>query len=196
MPEAIMQEETDFIVEEGEIQKRVHVMTGIHYGENANRKSEVTWLDNPTVTHLLEEIVYEANVSAGWVFDLVRPEQVQYTTYTKDGEYEWHIDGNIDRYAAKHLIPTALTVMPLNKTTNPLLAGLVRKLSVTVNLSSPEDYEGGTLELLFNGAKHEFPNPPYGSAVVFPSFVTHRITPVTKGVRKSAVMWFNGPPIR
>ena len=59
-----MQEETDFIVEEGEIQKKVHVMTGIHYGENANRKSEVTWLDNPTVTHLLEEIVYEANVSA------------------------------------------------------------------------------------------------------------------------------------
>ena len=197
MPDALTPEETEYIVNEGEIQFKINSLEGTHQGSNAERSSKIAWLDDTLTTHLLEEIIYSANIDAGWVLDLTRPEAVQYTDYDEKGdEYGYHIDGNQDRYAAKQLVERSTNPIPLNQTTNPLLAGLVRKLSVTVNLSEPVDYEGGTLELLFDGAKHELPNPPYGSAIVFPSFIHHRITPITKGTRKSAVMWFNGPPLR
>ena len=197
MPDALTSEETDFIHNEGEIQMKVHAIEGSHQGDNAERSSQIAWLDNVTVTHMMEELVYSANVSAGWVLDLTRPENVQYTTYKQDDEYGFHTDGHQDRYAAKHLVQKSIDPMPLNQTTNPLLVGLVRKLSITVNLSPPEDYEGGTLELLFHNQHHTFiERAPKGSAVIFPSFIHHMITPVTEGIRKSAVMWVNGPPIR
>ncbi len=66
-----------------------------------------------------------------------------------------------------------------------------RKLSASIQLSNPEEYEGGNLEF-FNGeivpASLE-----QGSLIIFPSFVFHRVTPVTKGVRHSLVAWMNGP---
>lgn len=66
-----------------------------------------------------------------------------------------------------------------------------RKLSVSVQLSDPSEYQGGTLEF-FNG---EFVSAPLeqGSLVVFPSFVFHRVVPVTEGTRHSLVAWMNGP---
>ena len=188
MPDALTSEETNHVVKEGEIQFKLDSLEGTHQGDNAERSSKIAWLYDSTTTHLLEEVIHSANVDAGWVLDLIRPEAVQYAVYEEGDEYGFHTDGNQDRYAAKHLVEKSTDPMPLNQTPNPLLAGLVRKLSVTVNLSSPEDYEGGALELLFDGAHHVFPNPPYGSAIIFPSFISHRITPVTKGTRKSAAV--------
>ena len=76
----------------------------------------------------------------------------------------------------------------------------MRKLSVTVSLSDPLDYEGGNLEFaidgdepgknLFKTCKEIFTK---GSIVIFPSYVWHRITPVTKGRRLSLVQWNMGP---
>ena len=67
-----------------------------------------------------------------------------------------------------------------------------RKLSVTVQLSDPSEYEGGGFEFL------ECPNPDEssrkkGTVLVFPSYLKHRVLPVTKGTRKSLVAWFEGP---
>ena len=67
-----------------------------------------------------------------------------------------------------------------------------RKLSVTVQLSELEDYEGG--ELVFNNT----PAPPkelkeQGSMIIFPSFISHAVTGVTKGTRYSLVAWYGGP---
>ena len=196
MPDALTLQETEHINIEGEAELKVVSLDGHHQGDNAERSSKIAWLYDKTSTHLLEEIVYRANLDAAWLFDLTRPEAVQYTTYETGDEYSFHSDGNQDRYAVKQLILNPSKPMPLNQTTNPLLAGLVRKLSVSVNLSSPEDYEGGNLQLRYNNQTWEIDSPPIGSAIVFPSFIEHRITPVTKGIRKSAVMWFNGPPIR
>ena len=67
-----------------------------------------------------------------------------------------------------------------------------RKLSVSVCLSAPEDYEGGTLA--FPGL--EFHDVPRGSAVVFPSFVLHGVQPVKRGRRCALVAWVAGPPFR
>ena len=78
--------------------------------------------------------------------------------------------------------------------------GLMRKLSVTVSLSDPLDYEGGNLEFAIDGdepGKNLFQTCreifTKGSIVVFPSYVWHRITPVTKGRRLSLVQWNMGP---
>ena len=98
-------------------------------------------------------------------------EPAQYTEYPTGGFYNWHMDSDIDM---KHMPP-------------------VRKISMTLLLSDPKDFEGGELELIDNKKQ---PNLKRGYAVFFASFIRHRIKPVTKGNRKSLVMWFGGPPFR
>ena len=77
----------------------------------------------------------------------------------------------------------------------------IRKLSVTVSLTDPKEYKGGELEFDFrNQDKSNIRTCteilPKGSLVVFPSFVWHRVKPVTKGVRHSLVIWNLGYPFR
>ena len=66
-----------------------------------------------------------------------------------------------------------------------------RKLSVSIQLSDPSEYEGGALEF-FNGDFIQAPREQ-GSLVIFPSFVFHRVVSVTEGTRHSLVAWMNGP---
>ena len=104
-------------------------------------------------------------------FDLSTMEQgLQFTRYEAPGEhYEWHIDRG------------------LNTGT--------RKLSLSLQLSDPDDYEGGELELWYGGEPMKaFRNR--GVITFFPSYVMHRVTPVTKGVRYSLVCWISGPPFK
>ncbi len=70
-----------------------------------------------------------------------------------------------------------------------------RKLSITIQLSDPNSYEGGDLEFMINKQAVKAPRNQ-GTAIVFPSFVLHRVTPVTKGCRRSIVGWVHGPPFR
>ena len=98
-------------------------------------------------------------------------EQAQYTEYPKGGFYEWHVDNDL-----------VMTQMPP-----------VRKISMTLLLSDPKDFEGGELELIDDKKR---PNLKRGHALFFASFIRHRVKPVTKGNRKSLVMWFGGPPLR
>ena len=117
----------------------------------------------------------------GWVvntnnnhfgFDGVKiTELAQYTEYPTGGFYGWHTDSEL---VMKKMPP-------------------VRKISMTLLLSDPKDFEGGELELIDNKKQ---PNLKRGYAVFFASFIRHRIKPVTKGNRKSLVMWFGGPPFR
>jgi predicted 2-oxoglutarate/Fe(II)-dependent dioxygenase YbiX len=79
----------------------------------------------------------------------------------------------------------------------------IRKLSVTISLSNPEDYEGGELEFDLRNSPDGKPNIikckeilPRGSIVVFPSHVWHRVAPVTKGTRYSLVIWSLGYPFK
>ncbi len=71
----------------------------------------------------------------------------------------------------------------------------VRKLSVTVQLSDPNDYEGGDLQFMSNKDIVSAPRTQ-GTVIIFPSFVIHRIAPITKGQRRSIVGWISGPPYR
>ena len=197
MPDAFSQEECDYLERKGEQAFNTHPIDGFHFGEDpSKRSSSISWVHDDFAMNLVDQIGNTANVDAGWMFHLIRPEAIQYTLYEKGDEYAWHTDGHQDQYAAKHLVEKSIDPMPLNKTTNPLLAGLVRKVSLTVNLSFPEDYEDGTLELHFHNQTHVFDQCPRGSAIAFPSFIHHRVAPVTNGIRKTAVMWLNGPPLR
>jgi predicted 2-oxoglutarate/Fe(II)-dependent dioxygenase YbiX len=66
-----------------------------------------------------------------------------------------------------------------------------RKLSISVQLSRPEDYDGGDLELLFYSRPYQTEKSK-GALIVFPSFALHRVTPVTRGTRWSLVAWISG----
>jgi PKHD-type hydroxylase len=114
----------------------------------------------------------QANKAFG--FDLRDCGSAQFTVYesSNEGHFDWHLD-NAFKTNGKH----------------------DRKMSMVIQLSDTSTYEGGRLELQSD------PLPPnmfvdQGDTIFFPSFNRHRVTPVTKGVRYSCVVWFEGPPFR
>jgi predicted 2-oxoglutarate/Fe(II)-dependent dioxygenase YbiX len=67
----------------------------------------------------------------------------------------------------------------------------LRKLSISIQLSRAEDYEGGDLELMY-GIEPQKLDRTRGAFIAFPSFMLHRVTPVTRGTRWSLVAWIVG----
>jgi len=152
------------------------------------RQSDVVWLDDRWIYDELQPWVHRANEEAGWNFQWDWSETVQFTTYSSGGFYSFHQDSWPKPYPNTHQ--------------NPSFRGKIRKLSVTVTLSDPWEYEGGRLEFGFTNFREKEKAKiqqcteilDKGSLVVFPSFVWHRVTPVTKGFRQSLVMWNLGHP--
>ena len=155
------------------------------------RKSKVAFFDDRWIYKEIQPYVQLANNLAGWNFDWDWTEQAQFTKYGLNEHYGWHCDSYSEPYKD---VPQGMV-------------GKIRKLSVTVSLSNPEDYEGGDLEFDFrNNHDYEFSKSENkeictkararGSVIIFPSFVWHRVTPVTKGTRYSMVMWNLGAPWR
>jgi len=147
------------------------------------RDSNISWISDVWLKILLEPYIQKANHMAGWNFDLVDSEDCQFTIYNQGQYYSWHTDSDVKIYENKHWY------------------GLMRKLSVTVSLSDPEDYEGGLLEFDLRNIGQINTSEiikckeilPRGSIVVFPSYTWHRVSPVTKGTRLSLVQWNLGP---
>ena len=87
-------------------------------------------------------------------------------------------------------------------TDNQDQVGKIRKLSMTINLNKPGEYEGGNLKFDFGphvtGKRyHECTEiRPQGSIIIFPSFLYHQVTPVTSGTRYSLVLWTLGQPFK
>ncbi len=67
----------------------------------------------------------------------------------------------------------------------------LRKISISIQLSRPEDYDGGDLELMY-GIQPQKLDKSRGAFIAFPSFMLHRVTPVTRGTRWSLVAWILG----
>ena len=149
------------------------------------RDSSIVWMNDRWIYKEVQPYVSEANQRAGWNFNWDYSESCQFTKYKPGQYYGWHSDGWDRVYHEKG--PTQ---------------GKIRKLSVTVSLSDEKDYSGGELEFQFRNMD----NPrqtnlckdilPKGSLVVFPSFVWHRVKPVTKGIRYSLVVWNLGHPFQ
>jgi PKHD-type hydroxylase len=72
----------------------------------------------------------------------------------------------------------------------------LRKVSASILLSDPDDYDGGDLQILGGHRTELFAPRSQGSIAIFPSFMLHQVTPVTRGERWAATAWFEGPPFR
>lgn len=137
------------------------------------RDSKTGWISlTPETEFLYEKLGYIARQLNGQFFDFDIwgfSEDLQYTIYdSSNAHYTWHVDhgGNVSR--------------------SP------RKLSLVLQLSDPQDYEGGDLEVLTNSEPLKI-HKQKGLVAAFPSYVLHRVTPVTRGVRKTIVVWLTGP---
>ena len=156
------------------------------------RDSKICWLEDLWLYTLLQPYLEQANQEAGWKFQWDFSESIQFTEYGLNQFYGWHYDGGSDHNC----------VYKKENVKNENMVGKVRKLSMTVNLSKPEDYEGGNLKFDYGPHTprdqkrfHECAEiRPQGSIIVFPSFMYHQVTPVTKGTRYSLVMQNCGNP--
>lgn len=72
---------------------------------------------------------------------------------------------------------------------------MTRKISISVPLSSPDEYEGGAFQFFMDGEPRDIPQAK-GAMISFPSYEQHRVTPVTRGRRYSLVVWLSGPSWR
>ena len=142
------------------------------------RKSDVVWITDQWVYDLIWPYMINAKKQAGWKYNIVAAEDCQVTRYTEDGFYLWHNDGMGSHYEVH------------DKPDNKFLHENTRKLSMTIVLNS--DFEDGDFE--FKDEYTENPKLEEGSIIVFPSFLQHRVAPITKGIRYSLVAWFLGPP--
>ena len=145
------------------------------------RKSDVVWIRGQWVYDLIWKYMSAANEQAGWKYNIIAAEDCQITRYTKDGFYSWHKDG-IGSHNDVHNEPDS----------NEFLHGNTRKLSMSIILNS--NFEGGDFEM--RDLDNRVPRLEEGSIIVFPSFIEHRVAPVTKGIRYSLVAWFVGPPFK
>jgi PKHD-type hydroxylase len=138
------------------------------------RESAVGWLPFDKMQPMYDDIndfIQKTNRNHFGFGDIQIREQAQITEYLKGGFYEWHTDTSVDMSVESP----------------------VRKLSMTLLLNDPSEFEGGELQIA--GAKNT-KLMKQGHATIFASFLQHRITPVTRGVRRSLVMWFGGEPFK
>jgi PKHD-type hydroxylase len=174
------------------------------------RDSKVAWLTDQWLYDLIFPLIREANQKAGWNWEFDCAESFQFTQYNSPGGfYGWHCDGNSDWNGVYKRYIHGVTPEPLKAndmiphgyTVESRFVGKVRKISMTINLNKPGDYEGGNLKFDFGvhttkeNRFHEcLEIRPQGSMIVFPSFVYHCVTPVTVGTRYSLVLWALGDP--
>ncbi len=142
--------------------------------DTKTRTSHISWIPfnkMPEMYSTLEQIVNKTNNNHFGFEGVKITEQAQYTEYPAGGFYDWHIDSDI----------VGMNEPP------------VRKISMTCLLSHESEFEGGGLELMSDG---KIARPKQGQAIFFASFIRHRVVPITKGIRRSLVMWFGGPSFR
>jgi PKHD-type hydroxylase len=177
---AFTDEEVDKIIEIGEkqeLQEAEILLDANNKKIDVNDKvriTDVSWIERTEDTAwLFNKLEYYVNYlnDMFYNFELTNYESLQYTLYNKKGShYDWHVDAGYN------------IVEPLN-----------RKLSLSLFLTEKSEYMGGDFEYKINANPVKINEDAKGSLIVFPSHVLHRVTPVTKGVRKSLVMWTQGP---
>ncbi|MDB5814909.1 MAG: hypothetical protein JWN23_2026 [Rhodocyclales bacterium] len=141
-------------------------------GSDAYRVSHISWIEphpeNHWLFHRLGVLFAQANKH--FDFELTGfVEALQFTRYGTDQYFDWHVDIGSDQTSA-------------------------RKLSLSIQLSGPDEYDGGILE--FANLSTGEQTRQLGTAIFFPSYLLHHVSPVTRGVRRSLVVWGYGPAFR
>jgi PKHD-type hydroxylase len=142
--------------------------------DTKKRITTISWIPFKEMPEMYDQVnvfIQKANRNHFGFDNIQITENAQFTEYPKGGFYDWHMDSDVNM---QHEPP-------------------VRKISMTVLLSPENQFEGGDLELMAKGKRAKLRQ---GHAIIFASFLNHRVAPVTRGVRQSLVMWFGGTPFR
>ena len=166
------------IIASGRAQKPQQAQVGMNKLEGATdtkkRVTTISWIPFKEMGHMYEDLntfIQKANENHFGFGDIRVTENAQFTEYPEGGFYDWHMDCDVNM---GHEPP-------------------VRKISMTLLLNDPSEFEGGDLELMAPG---KFANLKQGHAICFASFLNHRVNPVTRGMRQSLVVWFGGKAFR
>ena len=138
--------------------------------ENTNlRITDVIWAKQLSVIGCIAfSYIKAANESAEWNFDYSYMEEIQLGRYKQGGHYDWHKDIFCPNFENQQ-----------------------RKLSISILLNDPSEFGGG--DFMFKELEDfQQPNLKKGSVIVFPSFLEHTVSPITNGIRYSAVTWAIG----
>ena len=147
-----------------------------------NRKSKVAFIskiEHPELNWVFERfntIITSLN-NEFYNFNLNGYSSFQYTEYDAkyEGKYNYHID------------------MRIGGMGDISIGGETRKLSLVLFLSDPDSYEGGQFSMKLSEDDEFFIEQKKGKIILFPSFLLHKVHPITKGTRKSIVIWVEGP---
>lgn len=175
-PNIFSGEECDRIIKLSEKLSIIEGTVGVGANENINttiRNSTLKWLTFNEESHWIFQRIYNTVCVANklYKFELRDLGAFQIARYGVGGHYNtWHSDMGSGQSS-------------------------LRKLSISVQLSRPEDYDGGELEFQVLGDNLQH-SRELGTTIVFPPYMTHRVTPVTRGERWSLVVWVTGPPFR
>lgn len=167
-------EEIQQIIELGHSHYRKQAELENGNANSAIRNCTISWIATDQQSkHLfskLADIVSTLN-DKFYKYDLTEMEDLQYTEYYAD-THDFYTSHSDDSYKFN----------------------LFRKLSVSVQLTNPQDYHGGDLVFYRHTLSESVVAPKnIGTVIVFPSFVIHEVTKITSGTRKSLVTWINGP---
>jgi len=172
-------QQCEMVIQAGHKQKPEVAQVGMNNpkGGGVNTKKRTTtisWIpfkEMPDMYSQIEATMQATNLNHFGFENMKITEPAQFTEYPKGGFYDWHMDLDIN---GSHEPP-------------------VRKISMTILLSDPSTFKGGQLEFM---EKNKVPDLKQGQAIFFASFIRHRVAPVTKGMRRSLVMWFGGTPFK
>ena len=143
--------------------------------DTKKRITTISWIPfnkMPEMYKMIERSMKQANGNHFGYEGMQITEPAQFTEYPKGGFYDWHMDADV-----------------IGKFEPP-----VRKISMTILLSNQSEFEGGDLEFMAEGNKP--PQLIQGQAIYFCSMLRHRVSKVKRGIRRSLVMWFGGPPFK
>ena len=167
------------IINMGHTQKTEEARVGSTQKEGTHdtkkRITTISWIPfskMPDMYKMIERSMLQANGNHFGYEGMRITEPAQFTEYPKGGFYDWHMDSEVN---CQYEPP-------------------VRKISMTILLSNQSEFEGGDLEFMTEGNR-----PPallQGQAIFFNSMIRHRVAKVKKGIRRSLVMWFGGPPFK
>lgn len=135
-------------------------------GVESHRKTKVGWTEDKEITELAQYHISKANEDAFNV-DISYLPPLQFAEYSLGSFYGWHHDVNWEQ------------------------GGLDRKLSFVLQLTDPSLYEGGDFQ--FKEVENPTTFREQGSILIFPSYLLHQVTPITRGKRNSIVGWMEGP---
>lgn len=162
------------------------------------RKSKNSWLStNHWIAGFLWHYVHKAN-RENFRYDIshIDAESLQFTKYEEGEFYNWHSDVCLRDYYkpnVKNISSKSSGNKDIHEDYLNLRNEYVRKLSFTLQLSEPDEYEGGNVQFIDDENKTFFAPRQRGSMVLFDSRTQHRVLKVKKGVRRSIVGWVLGP---